>query len=377
MPAAGYEANLARLFSLRFGWSDVWRHSLQPLGYEVEEIILNSLLLQRTWAEVNGVSADSENWKLEILCAQLADFQPDVVFLDDYAAFSASELRQIKRSASSIRLLVGWCGAPYGSETPFGQFDVVLSNVPSLSAELKTQGCKSEVLRHAFDTRVTVEPPTPERTRKRVTFCGTVSPKKEWHGNRAAYLEKLAKHVPMHIASDLKRQTGRWHGLAAQMALSPAIPKGARDFAEKCLSAYRPFPSPYIAACLAEGLAGRPMYEFLAGSSVTFNMHIGKSSKEASNMRLFEATGVGACLLTDCCGNLSELFEPEYEVVTYAGIEECVEKAQWLLENPEKARQIGLQGQKRVLAEHTFTHRAAEFDAIVKKHLSSASSQIN
>ena len=44
-------------------------------------------------------------------------------------------------------------------------------------------------------------------------------------------------------------------------------------------------------------------------------------------MRLFEATGSGACLVTDWKENLGELFEPDVEVVTYRSVAECVKKS--------------------------------------------------
>lgn len=86
-------------------------------------------------------------------------------------------------------------------------------------------------------------------------------------------------------------------------------------------------------------------------------------------MRLFEATGVGSCLLTDAKENLPSLFEPDYEVVTYASSEECIEKAKWLLENPEKREMIAQAGQKRTLSHHTFEKRAISLTALLDKYL--------
>ena len=86
-------------------------------------------------------------------------------------------------------------------------------------------------------------------------------------------------------------------------------------------------------------------------------------------MRLFEATGVGACLLTDYSKSLENLFDPDSEVVTYASQEECLEKAQWLIENPRHALEIGQNARKRVLAEHTFHHRAIDLHQIISKYI--------
>jgi hypothetical protein len=48
---------------------------------------------------------------------------------------------------------------------------------------------------------------------------------------------------------------------------------------------------------------------------VALNRHIAAAEGHANNMRLYEATGVGTCLLTDRGSNLGELFEVGREVI--------------------------------------------------------------
>jgi spore maturation protein CgeB len=104
---------------------------------------------------------------------------------------------------------------------------------------------------------------------------------------------------------------------------------------------------------------------------LAFNNHIDISPVSASNMRLFEATGVGTCLITDEKQNLHELFEPGKEVVTYVSAEDCVEKVQYLIENENDRRAIAEAGQRRTLRDHTFKDRAARIDEIIRKSLTS------
>ena len=73
---------------------------------------------------------------------------------------------------------------------------------------------------------------------------------------------------------------------------------------------------------------------------------------------MFEATGVGACLLTDYKEENVDLFAPDEEIVVYRTYDELVEKARWLLDNPDKAREIAAAGQKRTLATHTYKQKA-------------------
>jgi spore maturation protein CgeB len=91
-------------------------------------------------------------------------------------------------------------------------------------------------------------------------------------------------------------------------------------------------------------------------------------------MRLFEATGVGTCLLTDWKENLVELFEPDSEVLTYRSAEECVEKVKFILEHEDQRHTIAAAGQKRTLRQHTFKNRMAQIDEIIKTFLSNDNS---
>jgi spore maturation protein CgeB len=67
---------------------------------------------------------------------------------------------------------------------------------------------------------------------------------------------------------------------------------------------------------------GLDMYDVFRSSRVTINHH-GDVGPFANNLRLFEATGVGTALLTDRKSNLSELFEPDVEVLAYSSATEC------------------------------------------------------
>ena len=91
---------------------------------------------------------------------------------------------------------------------------------------------------------------------------------------------------------------------------------------------------------------------------ISLNTHGGVSKNEAANMRLFEATGVGSLLLTDYKDNLDSFFKIDTEILAYNSIQEAVEKAMYLLDNPSVALRISEAGKKRVLQDHTFYNRA-------------------
>jgi spore maturation protein CgeB len=124
-----------------------------------------------------------------------------------------------------------------------------------------------------------------------------------------------------------------------------------------------------LSASRHSAVYGLEMFRVLAESRITLNAHIALSADSASNMRLFEATGVGACLLTDWKPDLHEIFEPEVEVVTYTSPEDCVAKARRLLSDEGLRSSIAAAGQRRTLRDHTFDVRARDFDTTIRDRL--------
>lgn len=113
---------------------------------------------------------------------------------------------------------------------------------------------------------------------------------------------------------------------------------------------------------------GRQMYQCLRSSRVTLNHH-GDVAPYANNMRLFEATGVGTCLVTDWKANLVDMFTPGKEAVAYRNPEECVELIEHYLAHDAERETVARAGQARTLREHTYYHRMQEFTGILNKYL--------
>ena len=79
--------------------------------------------------------------------------------------------------------------------------------------------------------------------------------------------------------------------------------------------------------------------------------------------RVFEAAGAGACLLTDAWEGIELFLEPDEEVLVARDGQEVAEHLGRM--TPETARKIGLQAQRRILAAHTYDHRAEQMEAVL------------
>jgi spore maturation protein CgeB len=86
--------------------------------------------------------------------------------------------------------------------------------------------------------------------------------------------------------------------------------------------------------------------------------------------RVFEAAGAAACLITDAWEGIETFLEPEKEVLVARDGAEVAALVESLDE--ARAKQIGQAAMKRVLAEHTYAHRARQVVDILESRVASS-----
>jgi spore maturation protein CgeB len=86
--------------------------------------------------------------------------------------------------------------------------------------------------------------------------------------------------------------------------------------------------------------------------------------------RVFEAAGAGACLITDAWEGIEDFLEPGREVLVAASGAEVAEHVGAL--DVRRAAAIGAAARERVLAEHTYEHRAAQVERVLEGVLAGA-----
>jgi len=90
--------------------------------------------------------------------------------------------------------------------------------------------------------------------------------------------------------------------------------------------------------------------------------------------RIFEAAGAGACIVSDAWEGIDAFLEPGSEVLVAEDGDQVVDILEFL--TPEHAAAIGVAARERVLAEHTYAHRAAELDRVLRGLDRDASAEI-
>ena len=366
-----------------FGSSDFWTKAFEKKGYETVDVIANAEFLQASWANENNTGFDARDWLFEIAAAQIKSFRPDVLFIADYTTFTVEFIRNVRRECPSIKLVLGWCGAAYFDVSVFREWDLTLSCIPEMVKDFNDKGIRSYHINHAFAPRIldkldlTSEPDTD------FAFIGSIVKQNRFHIERERLLIELVEKTNLQIRSETKRPSfrSRYNTAARRQiydivnaAQKAGIPKkflNSLPFVRKAAKWKSPpvsdqFVDERILRRAKPPLFGIEMFQKLRDSRIVFNNHIDVSPVSASNMRLFETTGVGTCLITDWKENIMDLFKPGEEILTYRSAEECVEKVNYLLADKDTRTAIAEAGQRRTLREHTFDNRVARIDEIIR-----------
>ena len=398
-----YDNQLKYLFQDSPIYSDGFSRSFHHLGQEAFELIFDFEILQKQWAKENGIQYTPENWMFEIIMAQIAALKPDVIF------FQGTELaipgRFVKGRESFtlpeiliekfpfIRLVVMFSGYPCMADRIKG-VNILFACVPSLVKFYLKMGFDPILLYHSFDESI-INKLNVRDKQYGFTFTGSSRASESRYWALRQLMEETNLEIwlyenLLHQRNSLKRVLHSFM-INSIVVINPKImekyeysdflPQWLQNiFKKKVNEAYignmvhirkepiKYFREDYPDRCHIP-MMGIDMYNLLHQSIITFNKHTDAAKGDVGNMRMFEATGVGTCLLTDTGRNISDLFEEDKEVVTYRTIDEAVEKVNYLLDHPDEAEKIAKAGQARTLKDHTIMNRCQQIDEVIQANL--------
>jgi hypothetical protein len=345
-----YEEQKQSLIRARFGTSDFYSRHLNDLGCEAFDLIANCVPLQKAWLNENGLGSRALAFPVphrfyripiagELLAtlpglistveAQVRSLKPDVLYCQDLSFFPSSALKRLK---AHVRLIVGQIAYLLPRRDFVEGYDLILTSFPHFVPKIRAIGPASEYLRLGFDPRVSAALDSVERDID-VSFVGAIGTS---HSNAIPLLERLCRESPIRIFG---------YGIEDVPPASPIHERYEKE------------------------VWGLDMFRVLARSKMTFNRHIAVAENNANNMRLYEATGMGAMLLTDMKDNLKDLFEPGREVEAYSDADEAVAKLNELLRDPARRADVAAAGRARTLRDHTYQTRMRELHDILSEHL--------
>lgn len=328
-----------------FAEADFIHRYLNEMGIESKVIFYNNDKLQRKWNENSNIKNS-----FDIMMAQIKKFKPDVVYVCDMYLFSKDELEQIRNyEAGKVIKIVGFHFVALNDFTRnmLGQYDQIYTGSRSFVELFHQEGIEAKLLRHAFDKSILQKVGDVNKQNK-VIFPGNVFIGKDMHSNRLKMLlSMMQENIPCSFYGNIYMQERQYRTLFGKWKNKILYHKES-EIVTKINENSNHYGNVY----------GLEYYNVLASSLVCVNSHVSIVKWGAGNMRMFEATGMGTCLLTDEKKENEELFEVDKEIVTYANLEEFKDKLKWLMECPGEAQRIGQAAQKKTLEVHTYRNKA-------------------
>ncbi len=318
-----YASQLSLLHGTYFGESDFYSRNLRAAGWEAIDVIANCEPLQSEWGRERGL----EGPPLGIAVEQIRRETPDVVYIHDMSIASEALIQAIRPYAS---LIVGQIASPVHPNTHLKGFDLIFTSFPHFASMFRSHGIASFYQPLAFEGKILENFDESERDLP-VTFIGGISPV---HRKGTEFLEQLAHLTELHV----------W-GYGADILPQDSLLRSRHH----------------------GPVWGTDMFNMLLRSQITVNRHIDAAGANANNMRLFEATGCGALLITDFKDNLQDLFEVGKEVVAYRTPQECAELILYYQRNEEEAKAIAKAGQTRTLREHSYANRMKQTSWVLQR----------
>jgi spore maturation protein CgeB len=369
---------------------------MSRLGNDALDVVVDAVPLQSTWAREHGIDTSVDSWPLDTVLAQIGTFKPDIVYLQDIHAIPANVRKNLKSIFPFIKAVAIFRGYPGGSLSYFADFtdaDLLMVGAPQLVDKFAQFGRESHLVYHSFDHRINrFLDKLPDDKKIPFSFIGTLGFGSKEHQERANLLNMISTASDFTVYSDdlskivpVKIKTADITGWAVSNLIGNPVIKtlGRRVLKHKHL-----FPISVKSTVkkimlrgqvtsqnfrksteVLAGVHGLKMYQALANSKISFNVHSNAGRGTVENMRMFQATGVGSCLLTDWGRNITDLFEPDKEVVCYKTPEECMDKLKQLQSNEKLRAEIARNGQLRVLKSHTTEKRVEQIHALIESKL--------
>jgi spore maturation protein CgeB len=333
---ASFQSQLDALLDDGFSGPHMMTRGMAARGWDTFHVIANAAALQKRWLAENDIAFSEPFNPAFIAAMQIEMFRPDVVYILDPCAFDSTFVRKIPTRPT---LVTGWRGFPIPPGTDWSAMDVIFTSFDAIAAAAPQFGAK-DILRHypgfpedfaapaedAYDCDVIFSGSVTSHHRQRVELLHEI-----WQASQGRGGEPFTFHLHMPDVS----------------ALPPAMQGSNRG-----------------------SLWGHDMLRALARARITINIDIDTFSAQPPNMRLIEATGAGAFLLTTFHPDLPRFFAPGQEIETFQDGQELLAKIRRTLADEPARRKIAAAGKTRCRAEHGLARTTDAFHDMVTAKLS-------
>lgn len=381
-----------------------WAEEIKKKGHEVFEIVYADSVSQLKWVfenqKFNYVSNTFADQALQILLDQITYFNPDVVFIYAGAVnyFPPNYIKKIKNHTKRGTRLIAYWGDEYINDLSFKYFfkgyDLILTSTDTYTKMFKNEGfSNTKTLGNCFEPNIKFNQKL--KKKYKFTFSGVSGYGYIDHTQRYEQLIKILEQSDLRVWTSEPRNYFKIKKLIISametlpISLTNLIFKAITRLIrpndinkDRLLSAQRIIelnrvsgydfliPSYFdLKKSVKKKFPNRvkksftktkDYYELILQSDFCLNLHRDEDA-DYGNIRDFEITGLGSCMVTDREKELKEFFDPEREIVGFNNIEEMLEKIKYLDKHKDIAKQISDNGKKKTLNNYTTMHKVELF----------------
>jgi len=343
-----YEKHISIIMDDHACWTSSLCQYMKKHGINTRFVVCNDEISQKKWALENKFQNYSKmEWEKEIALEQIKRFRPDILWTTYQGDFISQASRYTKK-------VVTWVGAPLIRKNPIGVSTLITES--PYTAQIMGGNYKEVIVtKPGFDSTILKKIGSTKK-RYNLTMVGSFSFN---HLKRADILHYLLKNgIKINLFGiSYQTQFSGQLGHYKQFALS-LLKKNKWKSLKKAINQYHKETNyqrnmRIIIPLIKPPVFGIDMYKILAQSHMILNVQIDCAKNHAGNIRIFESTGCGTCLLNENTENIAELFDTQKEIVTFDTKESLLEKIRFLQKHPEKTSAIAKAGQQRILKDHT------------------------
>lgn len=328
-----YEERLAELMSKCFGTSDFYSSFFNEEGWDAVDIVGNDTHGRDLWSKENGFHY---NGVVNSVVDQLIKEDPDIVYCQDLNFLPVAVIKGMQRQFGFRFVAQHSC--PWAGDHVVGAYDKVFTSFPHYIKRIKKTGADSEFLPIAFGGQNVFH--RLDRTLYDrdldITFVGGVNGGGGHWNAGTEFLDWIAQSFPENF---------KWWGYVIGN-----LPEGSA-----------------LAKTYQGPAWGRDMYKIYLRSKIVVNRHGEVAEGYANNMRMFEATGCGAVLVTEDAPNMDQYFNPRTEIRTYKNTGDAVRICRELLEFPDWRRMTGALGFERTWKTNLYEQRLVPVEKILRE----------
>jgi hypothetical protein len=273
----------------------------------------------------------------------VCEFNPDIIHIGSHFEYYGSFLKELKNKLNLK--ITAWTACPLPNTLDLSNIDFIFTSLPNYVEYFNSLGIKSTEAIGGYSGRTDFK----HIKNINVGFIGAIdglNRKKGYHNKRTDLVKYLSKHSEIH----------KWgYGFTTKNKIKNLIKKTING--------------PSLYKNYHGEIWGSEMLDTLNSFKININTHAEIAGDYSVNNRLFETTGANTLLITDHKKYINRYFTPDKEIITYKSNEECLEKINFLLNNPKLMNEITSAGNKRTLENYTVKHFVELYNEIITTKL--------